>query len=75
MPPHDVLGLVAEVPQLRPHAFGLVPVGNAGLGEAGDLQRIGCQRQLSPVGENQYRRAVFEHTRAFGQLQVHPLQV
>ena len=49
--PYDVLGLVAEPAQLRPHALGLVPDGDAAPGEASDLQRVGGQRQLPPVGE------------------------
>ncbi len=73
--PHDVFGLVAEASQLRPHTFGLVPDGDAAPGEACDLQRVGGQRQLPPVGKQQHRGAILEHARAFGQPQVHPFQV
>ncbi|EFF45479.1 hypothetical protein XAUB_04270 [Xanthomonas citri pv. aurantifolii str. ICPB 11122] len=73
--PHDVFGLVPEASQLRPYAFSLVPDSDAAPGEAGDLQRVGGQRQLPPVGEQQHRRAVLEHACALRQPQVHPFQV
>ena len=73
--PHDIFGLVAEAPKLRPYALGLVPDGDAAPGEARDLQCVSGQRQLPPVGEQQHRCAVLEYARALGQPQVHPLQV
>ena len=73
--PHHVFDLVAETAELRPHALGLVPDRDAAPGEARALQCIGGERELSPVGEQANRCALFQQPGAFGELHHHPAQV